>query len=261
MTNSISMLIRSRHILWATTLNEVRARYVGSVLGLVWMVLYPFLFLGIYAVVFTFILRVRLEQFTSTECILMIFAGLIPFIGFSEALSASAPAVVGNKPLLKNTMFPVELLPVKAVLAASVTMTVGLVGLLLCLWTTGHVSPVQILVIPVLFLQIMFSVGLGWFVSALTVFFRDLLHIIGVLIMFLMLVSPIGYTREMIPQGMKPFMAVNPLYYMIDVYRELLFFGRIPGGSLLALIGISVCTYVVGRFFFTRLEPVFAEYV
>lgn len=261
MSSPIKLIYDYRHTLYATTLNDVRGRYIGSTLGLAWMVLYPFLFLSIYAVVFTVILRVRLEQYTSIDYVLMIFAGLIPFIGFSEALGASTSAVISNKGLLRNTMFPIDLIPVKAVLGASVTMSVGLVGLVLSLWISGRFFWVQFLIIPIFLLQLIFSIGVGWLISALTVFFRDLVHIIGVVIMFLMLVSPIGYTREMIPPGMKPLMAVNPLYYMIDVYRGVLFFGEVPVSSLLMLTVLAFGFYLLGFFFFNRLKPVFGEYV
>ena len=142
------LLLRYRHILYATTLVEIRSRYIGTLFGLTWAVLYPFLFLGLYGVVYGLILQIRLERYTSVEYILIMFAGLIPFIGFSEALGASSGSVSGNKPLIKNTMFPIELLPVKAVIASSVSMTIGLCGLLLALWVRGNFGLTQILIVP-----------------------------------------------------------------------------------------------------------------
>jgi lipopolysaccharide transport system permease protein len=261
MTEAFSLLHRHRHTLFATTANEIRSRYVGSTLGMAWAVLYPFMFLGLYAVVYTVILQVRLERHTSFEYVLLIFSGLIPFIGFSEALTSSTVAVVGNKGLLKNTMFPIELLPVKSVLSSSVSMTVGLSGLILLLWSQGRASPVQLLIVPIFLLQLLFSVGVAWIVSALTVFFRDITQIVGVLVLFLMLVSPIGYTRDMIPPGMMPLVYPNPLYYIIEVYRQVLFFNVVPWTFLALYVAMSLGTFVLGYLFFNRLKPVFSEYV
>src|SRR5215469_12231686 len=96
------LFFRHRHILYATTLVEIRSRYIGTLFGLAWAVLYPFLFLGLYGIVYGLILQIRLERYTPFEYILIMFAGLIPFIGFSESLSASANSVSGNKSLIKN---------------------------------------------------------------------------------------------------------------------------------------------------------------
>src|SRR5467141_3590678 len=148
--SALQLLLRYRRILYATTLVEIRSRYIGTAFGLSWAILYPFLFLGLYASVYALILQVRLEQHTPFEYVLLIFSGLIPFIGFSEVLSGSANSVVSNKHLIKNTMFPIELVPVRSVIASSLSMTVGLVGLLLALWSKGDFHFTQFLVAPLL---------------------------------------------------------------------------------------------------------------
>ena len=261
MITPLTLIYRHRHTLYATTRNEIRARYVGSVLGAAWAVLYPFLFLMLYAAIYTFVFRVRLAGHTSFDYVLMIFAGLVPFIGFSEALSASTQAVVANKGLIKNTMFPIDLLPIKSVLAGSVSMVVGFLGLLIAYALAGETSPLHILIVPVLILQLIFSIGLAWIVSSLTVFFRDLATMMNVIIQFLMLVSPIGYTRDMIPKGLLPMVYPNPLFYIIEVYRQILFFHAVPWKLLGVFALFSLVTFWLGFALFTRLKPVFGEYV
>lgn len=261
MITPFQLLYRHRHTLWATTANEIRARYIGSVLGAAWAVIYPFLFLGLYAGIYTLVFRIRLAQFTSFEYVLMIFAGLIPFIGFSEALSSSTQSVISNKGLLKNTMFPIDLLPVKSVLASSVSMTVGFIGLLIAYAVVGRASPMQLFIIPMFILQLIFSIGLAWLISALTVFFRDIAQMIGVIIQFLMLVSPIGYTRDMIPRGLLPLMYPNPLFYIIELYREILFFHVIPWKFFGFFTFLALGMFWLGHTLFSRLKPIFSEYV
>ncbi|MBV8132691.1 MAG: ABC transporter permease [Alphaproteobacteria bacterium] len=255
------LLFHYRHILYATTLVEIRSRYIGTLFGLAWAVLYPFLFLGLYGIVYGLILRIRLERYTPLEYILIMFAGLIPFIGFSEALGASASSVSGNKPLIKNTMFPIELVPVKAVIASSVSMTIGLCGLLLALWVRGYFSSTQILIAPLLVLQLLFSIGVGWLLATLNVFFRDVAQAIGILILFLMIVSPIGYTSDMIPPELRAIAYVNPLFYIIELYRQVLIFGVIAPRFWLAFSTLSLLTFWFGYDVFRRLKPIFAEYV
>ncbi|WP_454658506.1 ABC transporter permease [Bosea beijingensis] len=255
-----STLFTYRHVLLVTSINEIRGRYMGTILGIAWTIAYPFMFLGLYASVYGAILGVRVANMTPYDYILLVFSGLIPFIGFSEALTTTTGSVVANKQLLKNTLFPIELLPVKAVLASSVSMTVGFIGLLLALWMHGRIGFSQIMLLYVMALQLIFSVGLGWILASLNVFFRDISQIIGIAVLFLMIISPIGYTADMIPAKLKFLAYGNPLYYIIELYRQALF-GGISLPLLLGFTLVSLLSFVLGHRLFMRLKPVFSEYV
>jgi len=259
--NLIYILWRHRRILWATTVTDVKSRFSGTLLGLTWTILYPLLFLGLYAVVYTMIYRIRVVGFDSTDYVLLIFCGLVPFVGFSEALGNGVAAITGNKGLIKNTLFPIELIPVKTVLASSVTMIVGLVMLMAVLWYRGIVHETQLILPLIVLLQLIFTVGLMMLLSAINVFVPDLNQMVAILILFLMLVSPIAYTHDMIPQELLPFMYPNPLYYLIMLYRDAAFLGVVRI-DLLAIFGlISFITLFVGAFVFSRLKVVFVDYV
>jgi len=250
-----------RRILFATALSDVQARYRGTALGLAWSIVYPLLFLGLYAIIYLLIFRIRIAEYTTFEYILLIFSGLIPFLGFSEALSTGVTSVLGNKSLIRNTMFPIELIPVKAVLASTVTMTVGLVVLLATLWIRGTLLPTQAAIPAIFALQLIFTIGLIWILAALNVFFQDLGHMLGVIILFLMLISPIAYTLEMVPPSLMPLMYPNPLFYMIMLYRGAMVMGDIPMGLLAVFTAISLTTFALGHHVFTRLKPMFADHV
>jgi lipopolysaccharide transport system permease protein len=258
---SIFILWLHRRILWATTLTDIRSRFKGTVFGLVWTVLYPVLFLGLYAVVYTMIFRIRVADYGTTDYVLLIFCGLVPFLGFSEALGTGVSSVLSNKGLVKNTLFPIELIPVKAVLASSVTMIVGLILLLAVLWSRNIVHSTQLLIPIILVLQLLFTIGLIWLFSAVNVFIQDLGQMVAILILFLMLVSPIAYTHDMIPPELLPFMYPNPLYYLIMLYRDALFLGVVNLELLVDFTLISVGMLLAGGFVFTRLKPLFADYV
>lgn len=250
-----------RHILWATTLSDIRGRFKGTLFGLVWTVLYPVLFLGLYAVVYTMIFRIRVADYGTTDYVLLIFCGLVPFLGFSEALGTGVSSVLSNKSLIKNTLFPVELIPVKAVFASSVTMIVGLLLLMGVLWSRGIFHSTQLLIPLVLVLQLGFTIGLIWLLSAINVFVQDLGQMVAIMILFLMLVSPIAYTQDMIPRELLPIMYPNPLYYLIMLYRDTAFLGVLRPELLGIFTLISASTLMIGGFVFTRLKPLFADYV
>lgn len=140
-------------------------------------------------------------------------------------------------------------------------MLVGLVMLLMVLWSRGIVHSTQLAIPLILVLQIIFTVGLIWILSAVNVFVPDLSQMVAVLILFLMLVSPIAYTQEMIPKALIPFMYPNPLYYLIMLYRDAAFIGVIKPGLLAIFTAISFSTFFLGGFVFSRLKPLFADYV
>lgn len=259
--NPLLMIWLHRHILWATTLIDIRTRFQGTVFGLVWAILYPILFLGLYAVVYTMIFRIRVAGYGTMDYVLLIFCGLIPFIGFSEALGNGVGSVLSNKGLVKNTLFPIELIPVKAVFASSVTMLVGLILLLSILWGRGIIHLTQLLIPLILILQLMFTIGLIWMLSAINVFIQDLGQMIGILILFLMLVSPIAYTHDMIPPELMSIMYPNPLYYLIMLYRDAAFLGVVKYELLMIFTLISVVTLLIGGFIFARLKPLLADHI
>ena len=135
-------------MLWATTLADIQSRYAGSVLGMFWLVIYPILMLTAYSVVYVFIFQVRLEQITTPQYVMLIFSGLIPFLGFSEGLGNSVISVTSNASLVKNTLYPIELIPVKAVLFSQCTEVVGLILLTVAVAVTGLLSPWLLLALP-----------------------------------------------------------------------------------------------------------------
>jgi lipopolysaccharide transport system permease protein len=254
-------LWRHRRILWATSLNDARARYLGTAFGFGWAIVYPLLFLGIYGTVYSKIFLIRVPGFTTVEYIQIIFCGLVPFIGFSEALSAGTTAVTGNKGLIRNTLFPIELIPVKTVLTSSVTLFASLVMLMALIWSQGNLHATQLLVPYVLALQLLFSIGVAWILSAITVFVPDMGQVIGIVVLVLMIVSPIAYVREMVPENLRAFLLPNPLYYLITLYRDLAFFGILWKKMLLFFTVVTLVTFEFGWFLFNRLKGLFVDYV
>ena len=148
MFHSFKVLWDHRKMLWATTLADIQSLYAGSVLGMFWLVIYPILMLTAYSVVYVFIFQVRLEQITTPQYVMLIFSGLIPFLGFSEGLGNSVISVTSNASLVKNTLYPIELIPVKAVLFSQCTEVVGLILLTVAVAVTGLLSPWLLLALP-----------------------------------------------------------------------------------------------------------------
>jgi lipopolysaccharide transport system permease protein len=257
-----ALLWNHRILLWQTTWNDIRARYAGSTLGWVWLLLYPLLFLGVYALVYIYVLKIRFALFDSNEYVILIFCGLIPFLGFAEALSGGVGSVTANAGLIKNTLFPIELIPVKAVLVSQASQVIG-TGLLLGVLGFFGKLTLWALLLPLIWVtQLLFTIGLIWILSSLNVYMKDLQNMVAVLNLLLMLISPIAYTIDMVPPELRSFLGINPLYYMIVSYQDALMIGRFPRADVLwVLLALALLFFWVGHGFFRRMKGVFADRV
>lgn len=254
------IIYKNRNVLFSTAIADIRARFAGSLLGVFWLLLYPLLLLTAYSFVYIIIFQARFGQMNGPTYVLLIFAGLIPFLGFTESLATSIVAVTSNSSLIKNTLFPIDIIPVKAVVCSQTTQAVGLVLLIIASITMGHGS-VYILLIPIIWsFQIIFSIGLGWIFSCLNVYLKDLQNIINLITLFLMMISPIAYTIDMIPEGLRPFLAWNPLYYFIAAYQDCIIQGRFPQNNVLLILMIfSLLVFIIGYWFFCKMKEVFTD--
>jgi lipopolysaccharide transport system permease protein len=255
------LLWKNHKLLIATATQSLRSRMIGSALGALWFALYPVLFLGMYALVFVLILGVRVPGLATPDYILVIFCGLVPFLAFSEAFGTGTGSIVANRGLLRNTLFPIELVVARDVIVGHATMAFGFLFVWLAVVYFGHVHWTHLLV-PVIFVfQILMVLGMVWITSTITVFFRDMQQAVPIFILFLMMVSPIGYTDSMVPAKMAPLLILNPLAWLMKLYRACLIDGSIPVNELLIFMGFSLVMLATGYRVISRIKPVFSDYV
>ncbi len=262
MLEPFKLIWEYRKIIQSITINDIKAKYAGSFLGIVWALVYPILFLSVYFVVYVVIFKIRLNTMNTFDYVILIFCGLVPWFGFAEAIGLGVNAVTSNASLLKNTLFPVELIPVKIVFSSVISQLIGMALLIIVLALKGYMG-LMILFLPVILaMQIVFSIGMVWILSSLNVFFRDLGQIISVLLIMLMMVSPIAYTNEMISPGILPYMKLNPMYYLITMFRDVMMINQLPKMyDFSVFLFVSLGVLYLGYFIFSRLKVVFADYV
>jgi lipopolysaccharide transport system permease protein len=241
---------------------DVRLRYVGSLAGVAWAVLFPMLQLGIYAVLYGLIFKIRLPGLTGSGYVLLVFSGLVPLIAFNESLTAASNALVGNKNMLLNTAFPAELIPLRAALAAHVP---GLAGLLITLAAgvlLGQTSWQAIFLIPLFWvLLLMFALGLGWVLSLLSLVTKDVQHILSLMLMMMYALSPFAYAPDMVPPALKLIVYLNPLSYFVFAFQQVICYGAWP--SLMVLAGtifLGLGGFATGLFLFQRLRSIYLDY-
>lgn len=252
---------KHRQLLIATTLQALRGRFLANVLGIAWLVLYPIIFLSMYSLVFIFILGLRMPGLGSFDYVLIIFSGLVPFLAFSEAFSLGTSSILASRGLLRNTLFPIEMVVAKDVIVGHATMGVGLLLLWAAVLFNGHFYWTHFAIPLIFFFQIIMTLGLVWITSSLNIFFRDIHQALPIIILFIMLVSPIAYTEEMVPAGMTFIIKLNPLAWLMHLYRSCMLDGVLPLFDLTLFGLFSMVVLLVGYRFINRLKPIFADYV
>ena len=195
------LMLRYRRILIATTKVEISKRYAGSALGLIWVGLYPLLLLGVYLFVYLVVFKMRFPGYSETDYVLYVFAGLVPYIGLSEAIQAGTQSIKQNIHLVKNVMLPIEIVPMRAVAAALVGQTVLLILVAGFAAMNGSLSSFIILLPLVLALQFLFLLGIVFVLSAVALVVQDTTHFVNLSIMLMMFLSPIGFRADMLPKS------------------------------------------------------------
>ena len=257
----LSAISRHRSILASTTMAEIRATYAGSMLGMLWVFAGPMLLLAIYAIVFAVIFRVRPVNFTPAEYVLYVFSGLVPFLSFANALTIGSMSLVSNKQLLLNTVFPAELIPLRSVLVASAGLPTGTVILLIGDGVFSTLSWVWLFVPIVLLMQIMFVTGVCWMLSLLALLVRDIQHILMYVTMALLVVTPIAYTPDMIPDKLLLLMYGNPLFYFVTFFQNLVILNTIPSVPIVFItVGLSCGAFWLGYVACHRAKQIFYDY-
>ena len=257
-----ALLWKYRRLLAQTVSVDIKVRFVGSLLGLSWVVLYPLILLAAYAFVYIFVFRIRVEGIASIDYVLFLMSGLIPFLGFSEALQASITSITGNASLLRNSLFPIEMIPVKVILAGQVKQVVSMLLLLLAAAVAGHWSWATLLVVPFWAAQLCLLLGMGWVLAATNTYIRDIQNVSGLLTLFLMLASPIAYSVDMVPSELQTFVWLNPLTYLIVPWQDVVVRGVLPDVFTITMLCLqSLFVFVGGFWFFARLRNVLVDYV
>ena len=242
---------------------DLKARYVGSFMGLFWSVIHPIVLLVSYTFVFLVVFKQqpRPEDTGTTNFPLFLFCGILPWLFFQDTLQRSSTVLIDNASLVTKTLFPSEILPLSILLAACVNHIIGF-AILLCVifFTIGKVSLLILLVPVYFFLLMLFTLGLSWFVSSLNVFIRDISQIITVVLTFWFWFTPIFYTANRFPKKLMFLVHWNPMAPVVIGYRDCLLRMKMPDLSVLAVLaGVSMAIFAAGGLFFRKTKREFVD--
>ena len=254
--NIFKKIYNYRELLKTNVKKEIRGRYKNSILGVMWSFLNPLLQLAVYAIIFGALLAGGDPTYHIYICV-----ALIPWTYFTTTITQAAFTVIGNADIIKKVYFPREILPISVVTSGAVNFMISTIIILVFLFMAGlGVTPYILLYPVILLIQYLLLIGIAFIVSSITVYFRDLEHIIGVVLMAAFYATPIVYKLEQLPANLQVLMKLNPMTHLINAYRDIFYYQQMPNITALGvLFAIALGLTIIGYFIFKKLQKGFAE--
>jgi ABC-2 type transport system permease protein len=227
------------------------------VLGFFWTFLNPLLQLLVYTLVFSIMMKNGIEKYY-----LFLFIALVPWIFFSTCISAGSTCVSSQQDMVKKIYFPREVLPIAFVTSQFVNMLLTFVVVFAVIIVSGvGINFVAVLFLPIVMLvEYLLAIGITFFISAVTVFFKDMQYIMNIISMVWMYMTPVLYPESIVPEKYLGLYKLNPVTPIVIAYRDILYYKKIPDlSNLLSAIILGVVFLVIGTVSFSRMKRHFAE--
>jgi ABC-2 type transport system permease protein len=247
-----------RELIWALAMKELRVRYKRSVLGFVWALLNPLLMMIVLTLVFGTIMRFSIDHYA-----IFLLSMLLPWTFFTQALTYSVESVVGNADLLKKVHIAKVVFPVAAVVSNIVNFLLSLIPLALLVLVLRFPLHWTWIYLPVPMLGLfLFTLGTSLFLAAINVFFRDISHIIQIILSAWFYFSPIIYSLDFIPAKHRWLFKLNPMLYVLNGFRLSIYYGLLPQRTSVAMsLACGVAAVLIGYGVFRRYQESFVFYV
>jgi lipopolysaccharide transport system permease protein len=248
-----------RELLYFLVWRDLKVRYKQTALGASWVILQPLLMTLVFAVFLGRIARVPSE---SVPYILFLYSGLLPWTFFSNAVSSSSHSLIASAHMITKVYFPRSIVPAAAILVRLSDFIIASFVLIILMLYYGRAFTPAILLAPLLILHLtLFALGLGMWLSALNVKYRDIGTALPVLLQLWMFASPIIYPSSLVPEGWKLAYELNPLTGLVEGFRASLLGLGFNWRSLMISAAITLALLVYSTFAFRRLEDELADVV
>jgi len=255
----LGSIYRHQALICPLAWRDLQSRYAGTLAGVLWTFAHPVAVITVFY--FVFAIGFRSQGAGSTPFILWFVSGFVPWLFFNEALTSITDSVVRNAHFIKKTVFPSEVLAVVHLTASLVphgVFTVLLVAMLAYYHVVFH--PAMFLVIYFVLCMCVLVIGLGWLLSAMQVFYRDISHGLGIGLNLLFWVTPIVWSPDNLPEQYRSILRYNPLGYIIQGYRDVMVSHQLPDvGQTVFFWSVALFFFLTGAYVFGRLKPEFAD--
>lgn len=259
--DSLKILINRRYLIMTMARREVASNYVGSLLGFIWTFIHPIVLITVFWVVFS--LGFRVKPMKDVPFVVWLTAGMAPWFVFSEMVSGTVGAVVGNGNLIKRSVFPSQVLPVVKIFSSLANhLAFMLVLFVLIVFQRMPLSLYYLQAFYYLGCIMALSLGLGWMFSALNVFIRDVGQMVSVILQIGFWATPIFWKIGNLPVVLQKYIKLNPLYYIVQGYRDsFIYFVPFWQRTFLTVYfwAITIVLLFLGAMVFKRLQPQFSD--
>lgn len=255
------ILTQYSELTFALAKREITDRYTAQVFGLFWAFGHPLIIMLVYLFVFSFVFKVRVGDNPTENYSVYLLAGIIPWISYMEVLGKSSSVIVQNSSLVKQVVFPIEILPVKGILASMFTQVIFTFFLIFyALLATGRFAPTFLLVPLLMLIQAFGMIGVGFILAAIGTYFRDIKDFVQAYTTIGLYIMPVLYFPSQVPEAVRFLLYINPLSYMIWCYQDAFFYGYFahpiawPVFTLLSLF-----LFIFGFRIFRKLSVMFGN--
>jgi lipopolysaccharide transport system permease protein len=248
-----------RELLYFLTLRDIKVRYKQTALGAAWAVIQPVFMMVVFSLFFGRLAKVPSDGIPYP---IFTFCALLPWQLFAHALTESSNSLVANERLITKVYFPRLVVPMAAVLGGLVDFAVAFVILLAMMFYYGIVPTWAIVTLPAfILLAIMTALGVGLWLSALNVQYRDVRYTINFLIQFWLFATPVAYPSSIVPERWRALYGLNPMAGVVEGFRWALLGNKPPGAMLAVSIAVVIAILIGGLYYFRRMEQQFADVV
>ena len=253
-------LVERRSLLFQLVRRDFEQRFVGSAIGWIWGLIHPLALLISWMFVFQICMRVPPPPGVRNYP-LYIFAGMLPWLLFSETVQRSASSLLDSANLITKTVFPSEMIPVSVFLSTLVSHLLALLLMIAVTLVWINQISVFLILLPLYFLVAgLLAVGWGWIVASLHVFLRDTAQMVSVVLIFWFWLTPIFITPQQFPPWARFLLVGNPLYYVVRGYRTILLGSGMPDLEDLAIAtAYGAAVFIAGGLFFRHMKRGFAD--
>jgi lipopolysaccharide transport system permease protein len=259
----VMLLTRHRQLLFAMARREIADRYAGQSLGVLWAVIHPVFIMGVYVFIFAYVIKMKIggTRELPLDYTAYLLSGLIPWMCLQESMSKASVVIVNNANLVKQVVFPIEVLPVKVVVASLFSMLLSLLLLIVYVLIVSHQVPLTYLLLPVLLLmQMAIMIGVNYMLSAIGAYFRDLKDVVQIFNTAGLYLVPIFYLPDQVPRIFRPLLYCNPFSHVIWCYQDVLYFGRFEHWwSWVIVFALAIITFLGGYRTFRKLKTMFGN--
>ncbi len=251
---------RYRELLCFLTWRDVAIRYKQTTLGILWAFIQPFLKMVIFTVIFGKLAKIDFGA--GVPYAVGMYAGLLPWQFFSEALSRSSMSVVGSANLITKVYFPRLIVPLSSVGACLVDFAISFAILLGLMLYYGFSPALPLLMVfPLVLLTVLAALGVGILLSSLNATYRDFQHVVPFLLQTWMYVTPVIYPVGILPPRWRWILLANPMTGLVEAWRSAILGRPLAWASLAVSVAVTAVVFVFGLFFFRRTESRFADVV